>query len=74
MTVEKQDPDVEQAAEWARRCLARMLALDPSADATLLAPIVKQMSFSATWRARSPEAAAEWCFGPLKAPPKDGEA
>ena len=60
------------APEWARRCLARMLELDPSADPTLLAPIVMNMSHSESWRARTPEAAAEWCFGPIKAPDPRG--
>jgi hypothetical protein len=72
MTQDNSDLSADAAAEWARRCLARMLALDPSADATLLAPIVTQMSSSASWRARTPEAAAEWCFGPLKASPSEG--
>jgi hypothetical protein len=51
-------------AHWAERCLARMVVLDPQADRALLAPIVRDMSCSERWRGMSPEAAADWCFGP----------
>lgn len=54
------------AAEWESRCLARMLLLDADADVALLRPIVRDMAASATWQTRTPEDAADWCFGPLR--------
>lgn len=57
--------DVDEAAAWAARCLARMLQLDPAADPALLMPIVEDMSQARRWADKTPEEAAEWCFGPL---------
>ena len=52
--------------EWEARCLARMRELDADADLALLRPIVRDMAASATWQTRTPEDAADWCFGPLR--------
>jgi len=50
---------VRDTAEWIRRCVARVLELNPSASADDATPIVVDMSTRGRWRLMRPEIVAE---------------
>ena len=50
---------VRDTAEWIRRCVARVLELNPSATADDATPLVVDMSTRGRWRLMRPEIVAE---------------
>ena len=50
---------VRDTAEWIRRCVARVLAVNPSATVGDATPIVVDMSTRGRWRLMRPETVAE---------------
>ena len=50
---------VRDTAEWIRRCVARVLELNPNATADDATPIVVDMSTRGRWRLMRPEIVAE---------------
>jgi hypothetical protein len=50
---------VRDTAEWIRRCVARVLAVNPSATVDDATPIVVDMSTRGRWRLMRPETVAE---------------
>jgi len=46
-------------AEWIRRCVGRALAVNPTATATDVTPIVVDMSTRGRWRLMRPETVGE---------------
>ena len=50
---------VRDTAEWIRRCVARVLELNPSASADDATPLVVDMSTRGRWRLMRPEIVAE---------------
>ena len=50
---------VRDTAEWIRRCVDRVLAVNPSATADDVTPIVVDMSTRGRWRLMRPETVAE---------------
>ncbi|MEO5845805.1 MAG: hypothetical protein ABIQ33_13290 [Caldimonas sp.] len=62
---------VRDTAEWIRRCVARVLAVKPSATANDVAPIVVDMSTRGRWRLMRPETVGKQIAMP--APPPQTE-
>ena len=50
---------VRDTTEWIRRCVSRVLAVNPSASADDVTPIVLDMSTRGRWRLMRPETVAE---------------
>ena len=50
---------VRDTAEWIRRCVGRVLAVNPSATAHDVTPIVVDMSTRGRWRLMRPETVGE---------------
>jgi hypothetical protein len=50
---------VRDTAEWIRRCVARARAVNPSASADLVTPLVVDMSTRGRWRLMRPETVGE---------------
>ncbi|HEX4236173.1 MAG TPA: hypothetical protein VH041_17940 [Caldimonas sp.] len=50
---------VRDTAEWIRRCVARVLELNPSVTADDATPVVVDMSTRGRWRLMRPEIVAE---------------
>ena len=50
---------VRDTAEWIRRCVARVIAVNPTATAAGVTPIVVDMSTRGRWRLMRPEIVAE---------------
>jgi len=50
---------VRDTAEWIRRCVARVLAVNPTATAAGVTPIVVDMSTRGRWRLMRPETVAD---------------
>ena len=50
---------VRDTAEWIRRCVARVLELNPTATADDATPVVVDMSTRGRWRLMRPEIVAE---------------
>jgi len=50
---------VRDTAEWIRRCVGRALAVNPTATATDVTPIVVDMSTRGRWRLMRPETVGE---------------
>jgi hypothetical protein len=50
---------VRDTAEWIRRCVGRVLAVNPSATANDVTPIVVDMSTRGRWRLMRPETVGE---------------
>jgi hypothetical protein len=58
---------VRDTAEWIRRCIARVLAVNPSATADGVTALVVDMSVRGRWRLMRPETVGEQLA--LPAPP-----
>ena len=58
---------VPDTTEWAARCLARLLALDPELALDEAVVIADDMSTRRHWRHMLPETAAEILFMPVAA-------
>ena len=58
---------VRDTAEWIRRCIARVLELNPDASADDATPVVVDMSTRGRWRLMRPETVADQMA--LPAPP-----
>jgi hypothetical protein len=58
---------VPDTAEWAARCLARLLSLDPELAREEAVVIADDMSTRRHWRHMLPETAAEILFMPVAA-------
>ena len=58
---------VPDTAEWAARCLARLLSLDPELARDEAVVIADDMSTRRHWRHMLPETAAEILFMPVAA-------
>ena len=58
---------VPDTAEWASRCLARLLSLDPELVRDEAVEIADDMSMRRHWRHMLPETAAEILFLPVAA-------
>jgi hypothetical protein len=58
---------VRDTAEWIHRCVDRVLAVNPSATANDVTPIVVDMSTRGRWRLMRPETVGEQIA--LPAPP-----
>ena len=50
---------VRDTAEWIRRCVARVIAVNPTATAAGVTPIVVDMSTRGRWRLMRPETVAD---------------
>ena len=50
---------VPDTAEWIRRCVGRVLAVDASATANDITPVVVDMSTRGRWRLMRPETVGE---------------
>ncbi|MEO8835350.1 MAG: hypothetical protein ABI364_01275 [Caldimonas sp.] len=50
---------VRDTAEWIRRCVARVLAVNANATADAVTPLVVDMSTRGRWRLMRPETVAE---------------
>jgi hypothetical protein len=55
---------VRDTAEWIRRCVARVLELDPDATATEITPRIVDMSTRGRWRLMRPEIVGEQLASP----------
>jgi hypothetical protein len=62
---------VRDTAEWIRRCVGRVLAVNPSATANDVTPIVVDMSSRGRWRLMRPETVGEQLALPV--PPAPAE-
>jgi hypothetical protein len=65
---------VPDTAEWAARCLARLLNLDPELAREEAIVIAEDMSTRRHWRHMLPETAAEILFLPVAAIRSSGSA
>lgn len=61
---------VRDTAEWIARCIARTLAVNPTATADDVTPIVVDMSTRGRWRLMRPETVGEQMALPI--PQKEG--
>jgi len=57
---------VRDTAEWIRRCVARVLAVNPTATAAGVTPIVVDMSTRGRWRLMRPETVADQLALPVQ--------
>ena len=57
---------VRDTTEWIGRCVARVLALHPSASAVDVTPVVVDMSTRGRWRLSRPETMAEQLTPPIR--------
>ena len=60
---------VRDTAEWIRRCVGRVLAIDPSATANDVTPVVVDMSTRGRWRLMRPESVGEQLALPIPPAP-----
>jgi hypothetical protein len=60
---------VRDTAEWIRRCVGRALAVNPTATATDVTPIVVDMSTRGRWRLMRPETVGEQLALPVPPEP-----
>ncbi|MEO8311083.1 MAG: hypothetical protein ABI520_07935 [Caldimonas sp.] len=60
---------VRDTAEWIRRCVARVLAVNPTATASDVTPIVVDMSTRGRWRLMRPETVGEQLALPVPPAP-----
>jgi hypothetical protein len=65
---------VPDTAEWAARCLARLMSLDPELVREEAVLIADDMSTRHHWRHMLPETAAEILFMPVSAIRSSGSA
>ncbi len=65
---------VPDTAEWAARCLARLVSLDPELERNEAEVIADDMSTRRHWRHMLPETAAEVLFLPVAAIRSSGSA
>ena len=65
---------VPDTAEWAARCLARLISLDPELAKDEALVIAEDMSTRRHWRHMLPETAAEILFLPVAAIRSSGSA
>ena len=61
---------VRDTAEWIARCIARTLAVNPTASADDVTPIVVDMSTRGRWRLMRPETVGEQLALPI--PQREG--
>jgi len=57
---------VRDTAEWIRRCVARVVAVNPTATAAGVTPIVVDMSTRGRWRLMRPETVADQLALPVQ--------
>jgi hypothetical protein len=56
---------------WVRRCVDRLVALDPALDPERARPVAEDMCTRPRWRAMAPEAAAQALFDVGTEPRRD---
>jgi hypothetical protein len=59
---------VRDTAEWIHRCVARVMAVNPTATANDVTPIVVDMSTRGRWRLMRPETVGEQLALPIPPP------